>query len=130
MNKKYRLIFNSFGFQSARKEYAEGEEVRVSFTFVATDTDYSFDIDVDDLKRDYDVKNGYGFIFIMPDHDVTFNVSTRNTMMRDPNIRIPGIDIPERKDEGELKEGEWRCPECGNVNTGKFCCECGSKRPE
>lgn len=27
------------------------------------------------------------------------------------------------------KAGEWTCS-CGNVNTGKFCSECGAKKPE
>ena len=27
------------------------------------------------------------------------------------------------------KSGEWTCS-CGNVNAGKFCSECGSKKPE
>jgi ribosomal protein L40E len=27
------------------------------------------------------------------------------------------------------KAGEWTCS-CGNVNSGKFCSECGSKKPE
>ena len=130
MRKKYRLIFNRLGFVSAKKEYEEGEEVKVSYPIVATDTDYSFEINVEDLKRDYDVKNGYGFIFIMPDHDVTFDVSTRNTMMRDPSIMIQGNDIPERKDKEDLKEGEWRCPECGYINSGRYCSECGTERPK
>ena len=30
----------------------------------------------------------------------------------------------------KLKAGEWLCPECGAVNSGKFCVECGQKRPE
>ena len=24
----------------------------------------------------------------------------------------------------------WKCPVCGALNTGKFCTECGAKRPE
>ena len=28
-----------------------------------------------------------------------------------------------------LKAGEWTCS-CGNVNSGKFCSECGAKKPE
>ncbi|MBQ6654407.1 MAG: hypothetical protein IJM79_02660 [Erysipelotrichaceae bacterium] len=29
------------------------------------------------------------------------------------------------------KDGSWQCPECGaEGNTGKFCAECGSRRPE
>ena len=29
----------------------------------------------------------------------------------------------------ELKEGQWFCPMCGALNSGKFCIECGSVRP-
>jgi membrane protease subunit (stomatin/prohibitin family) len=24
----------------------------------------------------------------------------------------------------------WKCPKCGKINTGKFCDECGTKKPE
>ena len=24
----------------------------------------------------------------------------------------------------------WTCPNCGSVNSGKFCAECGAKKPE
>lgn len=27
-----------------------------------------------------------------------------------------------------LKAGEWLCPGCGAVNSGKFCAECGAKK--
>jgi membrane protease subunit (stomatin/prohibitin family) len=26
--------------------------------------------------------------------------------------------------------GEWFCPECGTLNGGKFCMNCGTKKPE
>ena len=26
--------------------------------------------------------------------------------------------------------GEWFCPNCGHLNAGKFCTECGTKKPE
>lgn len=30
----------------------------------------------------------------------------------------------------EQKAGEWKCPNCGTMNTGRFCNECGTKKPE
>jgi len=33
------------------------------------------------------------------------------------------------KKQKELKDGEWLCPECGTVNSSKFCAECGAKKP-
>ena len=29
----------------------------------------------------------------------------------------------------EVGEGGWYCPACGNANTGRFCTECGTKKP-
>ena len=32
---------------------------------------------------------------------------------------------------GRVKQpGEWFCPECGTLNGGKFCMNCGTKKPE
>ena len=128
-NNKYKLILDRYGLVSKKTEYEEGEEVEVTYPLLASDTDYRFHIDVERFKQDYDPKKGIILNFVMPDHDVKVSVTSRNTMMRDPNIAIPGIDITDKKDPGELCAGEWRCPECGMINSGKYCSECGSKRP-
>ncbi len=40
-----------------------------------------------------------------------------------------GNDEPEVKEEAPAAD-EWKCTACGAVNTGKFCSECGSPKPE
>lgn len=35
-----------------------------------------------------------------------------------------------KQDNKPLAEGEWQCPDCGEINTKKFCLECGCKKPE
>ncbi|MBR2675835.1 MAG: hypothetical protein IKE28_02840 [Solobacterium sp.] len=82
--KKYRLIFSRPGFQSEKTSYAEGETVTVSY-MVATDTDYWFQIDAEDVKQSYDPRKGMIHTFTMPAHDVKVNVTSGNTMERDPN---------------------------------------------
>lgn len=36
----------------------------------------------------------------------------------------------EKKAEGNVESGKWFCPECGTGNSGKFCTNCGTKKPE
>lgn len=36
----------------------------------------------------------------------------------------------QRKDETQAMAGSWTCVECSTNNTGNFCSECGSKKPE
>ena len=78
---KYQLILD-YGFESKKTSYAEGDKVKVYYDLIATDTDYSFYTDSDDveLKRDYDDKKGFVITFIMPAHDVSLHVDSVNSM--------------------------------------------------
>ena len=127
---KYKLLFDGYGFESKKTEYASGEKVTVYYDFIATDTNYTFYIDDDvTMKQSYDNDHGYVFTFTMPDHDVEFTHTAENTM-----TALPGSYQPDNSFLGsasqEPPEGTWVCPECGNWNTGKFCSECGHKQPE
>ncbi|MBE6017901.1 MAG: hypothetical protein E7233_09930 [Lachnospiraceae bacterium] len=87
---KHKLIFDGYGFESKRTEYAAGEKVTVYYDLIGTDTDYRFTIDEDvKMKQDFDNKHGYIFTFKMPDHDVTISVESHSSMMYDPNANQP-----------------------------------------
>ncbi len=125
---KYVLTFEKTGFETEKKKYEEGEKVTVYYDMIATDTDYSFYTDSEDvvLKQEYDNNHGYVFTFQMPAHDVKMGVSSRNSMVYEPVN--PG-EITEG-DEGEIPNGAWKCLECNyDKNTGGFCSNCGSKKP-
>lgn len=79
----HKLHLDGFGLESIRKEYGVGETVTIRFRLFATDTDYRFFVDEPDVnfRQDFDSK-GYVFTFGMPDHDVTFHMTSRNSMMR------------------------------------------------
>ncbi len=81
----YQLILD-YGFESKETSYAEGDRVKVYYDIIATDTDYSFYTDSEDveLKRDYDEKKGYVISFIMPAHDVALHVNSVNSMEYSP----------------------------------------------
>ena len=81
----YQLILD-YGFESKKTSYAEGDKVKVYYNIIATDTDYSFYTDSEDveLKRDYDDKKGYVISFIMPAHDVSLHVDSVNSMEYHP----------------------------------------------
>ena len=80
---KYKLILPA-GFISDKDQYAAGTEVKVTFNFFATDTDYQFFSDADDVKKGFDDKDGYVFTFVMPERDVRFWVESRNSMVYIP----------------------------------------------
>lgn len=98
---RYNVDFDGYGFKSEKTSYAEGEEVTVIYDMIATDTDYSFYTDSDDvrLKQDYDNDHGYIFTFTMPAHDVKLSVRSRNSMEYDPDINEPDDEEPASPNE-------------------------------
>ncbi len=84
-NVKYKLIFGNSGFESEKTKYAPGENVTVRYDMFATDTDYRFYSDDVEFEQSFD--GGYVLTFVMPEHDVTFNVESRNSMEYDPDAR-------------------------------------------
>lgn len=84
---KYNVQFDGHGFVSKKTSYCAGERVTVRYDMIATDTDYHFSIDDDvDMKQSYD--GGYVFTFVMPEHDVTLHVSSKNSMVYIPRNEI------------------------------------------
>ena len=67
--------------------YFVGEEVCFRLEIWATDTSYKFYLDGKEINASYDEKYGYCFRFAMPDHDVTFSYTMKNTMVYDPSER-------------------------------------------
>lgn len=114
----YRLNYE-MGFTSERQMYAPGEKVVIYYNFVATDTSYTFHVDVEDFKVDYGNGGPISISFTMPSHDVQVSVNSRYYMM------------PNQTDE-MIKFDGWICPRCKHHNTSpsKFCPECGSERKE
>ena len=98
---RYNIDFDGYGFKSEKTSYGEGEEVTVIYDMIATDTDYSFYTDSDDvkLKQDYDNDHGYIFTFTMPAHDVKLSVRSRNSMEYIPDIEKPNDNIPASPEE-------------------------------
>lgn len=86
---KYKLHLDGYGFESPKTTYADGEPVTVYYSMIATDTDYSFFLDCDDveLAQTYDNQHGYVLKSIMPAHDVTVSVKSRNSMEYIPDSK-------------------------------------------
>ena len=111
----YELILDP-GFKSDETEYAEGDKVKVYFDIIATDTDYRFYTDSDDvdITVDYSEKKGYVIKFRMPDHDVELHVDSYNTMEPyiEPSVTdengIKEIDYSSRASVLEFAVGEWK----------------------
>lgn len=85
--KKYKVDYEGrkSSFDNAKDYYREGEKVEVYFSFIATDTDYSFYVDGQRYNAMYDNKHGYVISFTMPAHDVRIGFKSVNSMIYDPN---------------------------------------------
>ena len=124
---KYKLHFEGYGFQSSKTEYAAGDQVTVYYDLIATDTDYRFWLDDENvkLKQDYDDRHGYVFTFIMPDHELTLHVSSRNSMEYIPTVSVSFQNEVEEADvwllpqtEENLKTSLWGTPSAGALEKG------------
>ena len=125
---KYKLRFEGYGFESSRTEYAAGEKVTVYYGLLATDTDYRFWLDDENvrLKQDYDERHGYVFSFSMPEHDVTLHVESHNSMEYIPSVNISFQNEVEQADvwilpqtEENLKTSLWGTPSAGALGVGE-----------
>ncbi len=66
-------------YQQAKDEYAAGEKVELIYYMIATDTDYTFYLDGEYFKPDYE-NEAFVLRFEMPDHDIKITCESRNTM--------------------------------------------------
>ncbi len=134
----YRIILGK-GFTSKKTEYEEGEHVEVVYPYVMSDVNYSFHADAEKVEVSYE---GHTAVlqFVMPNHDVSVDCTKEFAMFCDPKLipigkTNPGTDNYLSRDlspsSGVIKQdGEWVCELCNTVNNGKFCSECGNRRPE
>ena len=95
---RYKVICDDW-FEGAKRSYPEGATVRLWFSMIATDTDYTFYVDGQRVNASgYDDCKGYCIEFIMPAHDVTVTCDSWNSMVYVPE------EPEEQPDEGPEEE--------------------------
>lgn len=121
-----------FGFTSAKKYYAPGDDVEVICRGIPGDTKCFFFANAESYKVQYEEGSLARIIFVMPDHDVDVLVTMDKQRFgpeayeeRDPQQGFMNV-------AGELARaktgdaGTWDCIYCGSKNnTGPFCPDCG-----
>ena len=80
---KYRVDYDGQkeSFKGAKDEYRAGEKVRICYNFIATDTDYHFNVEGAEFKCTYEEGDGFVITFTMPEHDVKVTVDSVNSMV-------------------------------------------------
>lgn len=80
---RYRVDYGGAkdDLKGAEDSYRAGAKVKFSYDLIATDTDYSFYLDDERIEPDYSESKGYVISFIMPDHDVSFRIVQKNSML-------------------------------------------------
>ena len=82
--KKYNVDYcgAKFLFENAKDSYRAGKKVTIYYVYVATDTDYRFYLDGESIKDiECSDQKGFKISFIMPEHDVTLEVDSRESML-------------------------------------------------
>ena len=80
---RYKVICSPL-FEGVRRSYPAGAQVCIWFSLIATDTDYRFTMDGEPAPLRYDEKKGFIIEFTMPDHDVTIDFDSNNSMEYQP----------------------------------------------
>lgn len=89
---KYHVICSTGVFENVKNSYKAGQQVKIYFPYVATDTDYSFHLDGERIRpSDYSDSKGYTISFVMPSHDVELTYNSKNSMEYTPVAE----DVPE-----------------------------------
>ena len=70
-------------FKGAKEEYRAGTVVKLTYGPVATDTDYHFTLDGENVKTEIGKNECFTLTFTMPEHDATLRVYSENTMEYD-----------------------------------------------
>lgn len=79
---RYRVEYDSKGaYRNAKDSYRAGSRVTLYFDLIASDTDYTFYLDGEPIQFNYDPEKGFVLEFTMPDHDVSLEYETRNSML-------------------------------------------------
>lgn len=82
---KYKVDYDKKSmYVNAQDKYAAGKEVELYYPWVATDTDYRFYLDDEEINFQYDDNKGFLIKFTMPDHDVKLRCDSRNSMIYVP----------------------------------------------
>lgn len=71
-------------FDGAKESYVEGTEVEISYSLIATDTNYSFHVDGQEVCVEWNDKKGYIIRFTMPAHDIEVYCVEKNIMRFEP----------------------------------------------
>lgn len=67
-------------YSGAKDKYKAGSKVTLYYELIATDTDYQFTLDGENINCTYDEQKGFVIEFIMPEHDVVLECHWKNSM--------------------------------------------------
>lgn len=106
---KYHVEYNGTksSFSDAKDYYAAGAKVKLMFDCIATDTDYTFYVDGEEINPDWE-NNMYVISFTMPDHDIVVDYSSHNSMVNEGvpiNEMTPVKGLVLRTEEKEIPDG-------------------------